>query len=108
MQDVPAQEEMQREVAEQFQLLADDRWHTVDAAQSIEQVEAEVRTHPPTHSLHLFTNIPQEPPVQRQTIPLLDVQSLDNILTFASGAANCRRCGRMLFRRSAAQSAMGR
>ncbi|BDA50650.1 Thymidylate kinase [Coccomyxa sp. Obi] len=36
-------EEMQREVAKQFQLLADDRWHTVDAAQTIERVEAEVR-----------------------------------------------------------------
>lgn len=37
-----AQEEMQREVARQFALLADDTWHTVDAAQSIEAVEAEV------------------------------------------------------------------
>lgn len=42
----PAQEELQREVAKQFQLLADDRWHTVDAARSIEDVEADVRSHP--------------------------------------------------------------
>ncbi|KAK9917300.1 hypothetical protein WJX75_002930 [Coccomyxa subellipsoidea] len=36
-------EEMQKEVARQFSLLADDTWHTVDAAQSIEDVEIQVR-----------------------------------------------------------------
>ena len=39
------QEEMQKEVARQFALLADDTWHTVDAAQSIEDVESQVRQH---------------------------------------------------------------
>lgn len=41
-----AQEEMQKEVARQFSLLADDTWHTVDAAQSIEDVEIQVRPFP--------------------------------------------------------------
>lgn len=48
----PAQEEMQREVARQFKLLADDRWQTVDAARSVEDVEANVRAHPSSHSLN--------------------------------------------------------
>lgn len=36
------QEELQREVAHQFKLLADDTWHTVEAARTIEEVEKEV------------------------------------------------------------------
>ncbi len=39
---VCAQEEMQKEVSRQFALLADDTWHTVDAAQSVEAVESQV------------------------------------------------------------------
>ena len=40
---VRLQEELQREVAVQFALLANDTWHHVDASLSVEEVEAEVR-----------------------------------------------------------------
>ncbi|EIE20471.1 hypothetical protein COCSUDRAFT_48524 [Coccomyxa subellipsoidea C-169] len=36
-------EEMQKEVSRQFALLADDTWHTVDAAQSVKAVESQVQ-----------------------------------------------------------------
>ena len=38
-----AQEEMQKEVARNFEQLKDATWHSVDASMSIEAVEAEVR-----------------------------------------------------------------